>query len=295
MAISKVVYKASASATPVVWMDATTATAAASDIISPKTAMLKNGVVTAGTGSSGGGYSLDDFNNNNISGAVTLTGTSIRAAIFAGNSTITSISAPNATEFGKVLNVVSHNLIGCTGLVSFSAPNITYSTNVTYIFRGCTALTTVSLPKCTAMYGAGQFQGCTSLEVLVLPKFGDGVNNANGQVSADWINGDTSFTTLDIYRPYSIAANALRSASSFNTLIIRASDAVRSLGNISAFNDTPFASGGTGGTLYVPNALLAGYQTASNWSTILGYTNNQIKKIEGSYYETHYADGTLIS
>lgn len=67
MAISKVVYKASASATPVVWMDATTATAAAADITSPKTAMLANGVVTSGTGTGGGGtlittegiYSLD--------------------------------------------------------------------------------------------------------------------------------------------------------------------------------------------------------------------------------------------
>lgn len=50
MAISKVVYKSSPSATPVTWMDATTATAAAADIISPKTAMLANGVVTTGTG-----------------------------------------------------------------------------------------------------------------------------------------------------------------------------------------------------------------------------------------------------
>ena len=53
MAISKVIYKSSASATPVTWMDATPATAAAADIISPKTAMLADGVVTQGTGSGG--------------------------------------------------------------------------------------------------------------------------------------------------------------------------------------------------------------------------------------------------
>ena len=53
MAISKVIYKSSASATPVTWIDATPATAAAADIMSPKTAMLANGVVTQGTGSSG--------------------------------------------------------------------------------------------------------------------------------------------------------------------------------------------------------------------------------------------------
>lgn len=53
MAISKVVYKSSANATPVTWMDATPATAAAADIIAPKTAMLADGVMTEGTGSGG--------------------------------------------------------------------------------------------------------------------------------------------------------------------------------------------------------------------------------------------------
>lgn len=53
MAISKVIYKSSASATPVTWMDATPATAAAADITSPKTAMLADGVITQGTGSGG--------------------------------------------------------------------------------------------------------------------------------------------------------------------------------------------------------------------------------------------------
>lgn len=58
MAISKVIYKASAAATPEVWMDATPATAAAADILAPKTAMLADGVVTTGTGTGGGGGSI---------------------------------------------------------------------------------------------------------------------------------------------------------------------------------------------------------------------------------------------
>lgn len=54
MAISKIVYKETAQSSPVTWMDATTATAEASDILSPKTAMLADGVMTTGTGSGGG-------------------------------------------------------------------------------------------------------------------------------------------------------------------------------------------------------------------------------------------------
>lgn len=52
MAIAMIRFKSSSSATPVVWMDSTTATAAAADITAPKTAMLANGVMTTGTGSS---------------------------------------------------------------------------------------------------------------------------------------------------------------------------------------------------------------------------------------------------
>ena len=78
------------------------------------------------------------------------------------------------------------------------------------------------------------------------------------------------------------------------TLIIRNANVVPTLGNISWFNNTPFASGKSGGTLYVPSALISSYQSASNWNTILGYANNQILPIEGSVYENAYADGTPI-
>ena len=64
MAISKVVYKSSSSAQGVTWMDATSATAAASDIIAPKTAMLANGVVTEGTGSGGSSMNVQVDNTN---------------------------------------------------------------------------------------------------------------------------------------------------------------------------------------------------------------------------------------
>ena len=82
-------------------------------------------------------------------------------------------------------------------------------------------------------------------------------------------------------------------ASKMLTLIIRKASIV-SIANINSFNGTPFASGKTGGTLYVPSALISSYQSATNWSTILGYANNQILPIEGSIYETQYADGTPI-
>lgn len=53
MAISKIVFKSSPSATGETWMDATQATAEAADITAPKTAMLANGILTTGTGTGG--------------------------------------------------------------------------------------------------------------------------------------------------------------------------------------------------------------------------------------------------
>lgn len=78
------------------------------------------------------------------------------------------------------------------------------------------------------------------------------------------------------------------------TIILRSNTQIN-LNHVNAFNNTPFASNGSGGTLYVPQALIADYQAATNWSTILGYSSNQILPIEGSIYETQYADGTPIT
>jgi len=82
--------------------------------------------------------------------------------------------------------------------------------------------------------------------------------------------------------------------SKLSTLILRQETKVAGLSNINSFGYTPFASDGSGGTLYVPSALISSYQSATNWSTILGYANNQILPIEGSQYENYYADGTAI-
>ena len=134
-------------------------------------------------------------------------------------------------------------------------------------FEGCTSLTTVKLPESIDIIRSTAFLGCTSLQ-----KF-DMLGSTSG-------NG--------------IRQTNFQNCSSLDTLIIRVGSGACVLGNINNFTGTPFASGGTGGTLYVPQALISSYQSASNWSTILGYANNQILPIEGSYYETHYADGRTI-
>ena len=82
------------------------------------------------------------------------------------------------------------------------------------------------------------------------------------------------------------------------------------LGNINAFANTPFKSGGTGGTIYIPKSLYDhlgdgtanDYKAATNWSTVDGYGTITWKSIESTHTDPnapidltlYYADGTPI-
>lgn len=133
------------------------------------------------------------------------------------------------------------------------------------------------------------FSGCLA-SIIVLAYF----NGAFGSSSSYPFSECPRLKIVDC-KLSGLSAQAFVSSNVFDTLIIRKTDGVCALPNINAFNNTPFASGKTGGTLYVPSALVSQYTQATNWSTILRYANNQILPIEGSVYENAYADGTPIS
>ena len=127
---------------------------------------------------------------------------------------------------------------------------------------------------------------------------------SNGCLKANAFRNDAGLTVLDytFTGTNTIEGTAFMSANKFSTFIIRGS-AVCPLANINAFTSaTYWKSGGTGGTLYVPQDLISSYQSATNWSTILGYTSNNIKSIESTHTDPtapfdmtlYYADGTPI-
>ena len=171
------------------------------------------------------------------------------------------------------------------------APNgrIELTGNITIEYHALTRkpITSLFAPNARLSYGA--CSACTSLETAVFKDF----------ASTDQFRGCTSLEAADCRG--GLSANCFYGCTPLTALVIR-SDALVSLSNVSAFTNSPFASGKAGGTLYVPAALISSYQSASNWSTILGYPNNQIKSIESTATDptapvdltTHYIDGTLI-
>ncbi len=181
-----------------------------------------------------------------------------------------------------------------------------------FAFRGASNLTTISFANeitfigdqafsnsgITALHGkfsvglpAYLCQNSTSLVSFVNTYDG----SAQKEISTYAFGGCTALEAIDLGTGGRIGGYAFTSSTKLKTLVIRGTGAVAALGSTNAFNGTPFASGGTGGNFYVPSALISSYQSATNWSTILGYANNQILPIEGSIYETQYADGTPIS
>ena len=220
------------------------------------------------TGGGGGTDTLAALEANTLT-TWTSTATTVALYLFQDKTALTSVSYPNATE-------IKHYAFNrCTGLVSALFPNVT--TIGTSAFSACSSLTTVNAPKVTTINGTG-FKECTSLVEVEFPAL-------TSLPYADAFKGCTKLEYADLGFCTYLANNTFYGDTKLKTLIIRTTSGVATLNNINVFNNSPFASGKSGGTLYVPEDLISSYQSANNWRTILGYANNQIKKIEGSIYE----------
>lgn len=189
-------------------------------------------------------------------------------------SNLTTVSFPNVTNIGEYAFAKT----GLTEITETLFPSLRLAS--TYSFREMPSLTRLFFPN--VKIGLSAFYKCTALRTAIIKSF---MYNNNFASCGSLMSVDVS---LD-----AVPATAFKDCTSLATLILR-STSLQPLQNTSAFNSTPFASGGSGGTLYVPSAMIASYQAATNWSTILGYSTNSILPIEGSIYETQYADGTPI-
>lgn len=213
------------------------------------------------------------------------------------------------SKYDDLVDVINGTFTG----TEFTNEDITIARNSMFSNQRIRNVQRLSLPNCTTVEQNGIYQAY-SLKSVYLPKVtrlgvtAMGYCNNTGfdilvlpsltQMGAQAIRNMTALVTLDVLGGTSSGAwggNAMVACTKLSTVVIRQTDAVSPLDNINSFNDTCFASGKAGGTLYVPSALIADYQAATNWSTILGYTNNSIAAIEGSQYENYYADGTPIT
>lgn len=176
-------------------------------------------------------------------------------------------------SFPSITKANGFAFYGCTSLETVHAPKLTIADNSS--FNRCSSLKNFDFSKVTNL-GASSFYGCSSLKEVVLPA----VNTLGTYV----FHGCTSLSYVDIANKVSIGQNVFVGCAALSTLVLR-SNTLCALTANNVFTNTPFASGGTGGTVYVPAALLDQYRTATNWSTLYSAGTCNFVAIEGSEYE----------
>ena len=238
--------------------------------------------------SGGGGWTTDGIiNGTEPSGALVSNATRLRSNLFTGNTGITSVSLPMCNGGG---GAVFQN---CPNIVSVSMPSETTFYSRNNFFENCSKCTSFYLPLATII-GSYQFKGCAVLPYIVLPSvtqiYNEALMNCAALVGADF-GPSLVFERTGIFK----------NDANLKTIILRKTSVVQ-LKVLDAFNGTPFANGGSGGTIYIPKSLYdhlgdgtsSDYQAATNWSTLHGYGTITWAKIEGSIYETKYVDGSDI-
>ena len=152
----------------------------------------------------------------------------------------------------KATNCVFKNTVqNCAALTE---AEIGGNVQVSYLFQDCKALQKVKYNSGGTV--GGQFNRCTNLE------FGD---------------FGPDFWYIGVY----FATNA----ANLKTMVLRRQDGIVDFANAQGLNGTPFATDGTGGTVYVPAALIPEYQAATNWSVLYAAGTCNFVAIEGSAYE----------
>ena len=171
-------------------------------------------------------------------------------------SSLTELNIPSATS-GRG-NAIAGTKIEHIYLPKFTSPGSS-------VFRDAKYLKTVYIPD-IRMIEQSIFMGCSALETVTFPK-------AN-YVGTQAMDGCSALAYADLAVCKSIGAKGFYNCTSFETLILRKSDAICTLANVNAFTGTKISSGD--GYIYVPAAFVDSYKSATNWSAYA----SQIRAIE---------------
>lgn len=204
--------------------------------------------------------------------------TSIKDNYAFQSSSLIEIDMPNVTSIG------TSAFDSCKSLKILNLPQVKTLGN--YAFNG-SGVEIVHLPELIGVqFNHHCFYECHSLKVIVFPKYNTYMHNG-------WAANCENLKYVDVYGA-EFNSVTFTGCTSLDTIILRKNQVVP-LRTLNALNtQTPFAEGGTGGKVYVPQDLISQYKVATNWSTLVGYGTLEFVPIEGSEYENFYADGTPI-
>lgn len=227
---------------------------------------------------SGGGGEVDYSSEDSLVMGTVTDYTNDRVASV-GNYAFYSLGIKTA-RFPNVTSIGTQAFKACKSLTEIHAPKVT--TIAGEAFSNCTVLAAVDFPLLETATQNYNFTGCSKLAEVVFPSYVGNIQRCMFQSCTSLqkaVFGSTGFTNSGY-----IDQQAFDNCQVLDTLVLASSE-VYTLNNVNAFGKTPFASGGTGGTVYVPQALIASYQTATNWSVLYEAGSCEFIAIEGSEYE----------
>ena len=236
----------------------------ANTVTSASDTTLSDAVATLAAGYGGGGssalYKLLDksITDNDIDWSQV---TGVKDWAFYQCASLTSIGNPTigqlpASGFRSMTGLTSAEVTGSNQLQTYCGS----------MFRSDTALQTATIHF--AYSGNGDvdfgdtyvFSGCTNLQTVI-------------------------FTHSHATKTLKVRANFMfENCTALRTLVLKTTNLVTLTNGTNANAWGGIYNNPTESTIYVPNALIASYQTASNWSTLYG-RGVTFAKIEGSIYE----------
>lgn len=242
--------------------------------------------------SGGGSITIDDMCDRTwITGEQTIqTATTVDPYAFAETG-LTKISSSTVTT------ILDHAFYGCSDLEEASFPELTSirvsagSTSfvATNTFGLCAKLKKFYAPKLEYIYSnyvfarVGSIYACTADCVFVFPAIKELGQQTFETCLATLFDFGPGLTTIRSDTFYSRTAVAQRN----KTLILRRTASVVAAKNTDSIREVV--------DVYCPSALISSYQTATNWKTRYDGGYITFHAIEGSQYETAYADGTPIT
>lgn len=225
----------------------------------------------------GGGYSYDEIASRSISGDVELNVTNVSPWAFNG-SQITSVSSDTVT------NVQSQAFSACNSLVSVSFPNLS---GIVYgsAFSNNPNLETIEMSGLDYLSGGYVFTNDRKLKRAMFPNFGH--SGGSRRTGLGVFTNCASLEAVDLGACSGIDGDCFNGCNVLQTVVLRRSSDVCTLGTVGAFNNTPMRGygGAFSGHVYVPQALISTYQTAKNWATLYANYPDIFQPIEGSIYE----------
>lgn len=237
--------------------------------------ILISGKITISGGGGGGGITPDMTAMHNYEGDIVLTDATKIVSRAYKESAITSITGPNVTE------IQSEAFTDCTQLehVSFPLVETAGTAADNHLFRGA-IIDVLNLPSLKTINGNYTFGGigkAAKKVTIVMPKAENVVQNCfrNSFIAACDLGPNLA----------SMTPNYVFWSGALDVLILRRT------ADVVAASANGIGGVGSGTKVYVPSALIDSYKAATAWSA----KGDIFYAIEGSQYETHYADGTPIA